>query len=257
MRDDVFYERNDRREMAIKIAVADDERPARSELIYQLKESIEDVEIWEADSGAKILNLVVEQEFDVLFLDINLGDIQGTALIKALKSIRPDMKIIFVTAYSEYAAEAFELEVEDYIMKPFSPKRLARILDRWLLKEREKKEENVKVNPLRRLAISCEGKTVFEEIGNIVYIETCNRGCTIHTVEREYYEGKMIGEYEKKLEGKRFFRCQKSYLINLDQVKEVFPWKNNAFGIRMWGYESEILPVARDKTKLLKQLLGW
>ena len=122
MRDDVFYERNDRREMAIKIAVADDERPARSELIYQLKESIEDVEIWEADSGAKILNLVVEQEFDVLFLDINLGDIQGTALIKALKNIRPDMKIIFVTAYSEYAAEAFELEVEDYIMKPFSPK---------------------------------------------------------------------------------------------------------------------------------------
>lgn len=245
--------------MAIKIAVADDERPARSELIYQLRESVEDVKIWEADSGAKILNLVVEQEFDILFLDINLGDIQGTALIKALKNIRPDMRIIFVTAYSEYAAEAFELEVEDYIMKPFSPKRLSRILDRWLPKEKEEetKDETVKESPLRRLAISCDGKTVFEKISDIVYIETCNRGCMIHTVKQDYYEGKMIGEYEKKLEGKRFFRCQKSYLINLDRVKEVFPWKNNAFGLKMQGYESEILPVARDKTKMLRQLLGW
>ena len=70
--------------MAIKIAVADDERPARSELIHQLRESMEEVDIWEADSGAKTLNLVVEQEFDLLFLDINLGDIQGTDLVKAL-----------------------------------------------------------------------------------------------------------------------------------------------------------------------------
>ncbi len=239
--------------MAIKIAVADDERPARSELIHQLRESIEEVDIWEADSGAKTLNLVVEQEFDLLFLDINLGDIQGTDLVKALKNIRPEMKIVFVTAYSEYAAEAFELEVEDYIMKPFSQKRLARILDRWLPKEETISEEQER----KKLAISCDGKTVFEEISHIVYIETCNRGCIIHTLEHEYYEGKMIGEYEKKLEGKRFFRCQKSYLIHLEHVKEVFPWKNNAFGIRMQGYESEILPVARDKTKTLRKLLGW
>ena len=99
--------------MAIKIVIADDERPARSELIHQLQELIANLEIQEADSGAGVLNLVADQSFDLLFLDINLGDIQGTMLIKALKSMRPDMRIIFVTAYSEYAAEAFELEVED------------------------------------------------------------------------------------------------------------------------------------------------
>ena len=242
--------------MAIKIVIADDERPARSELIHQLQELIANVEIQEADSGAGVLNLVADQSFDLLFLDINLGDIQGTMLIKALKSMRPDMRIIFVTAYSEFAAEAFELEVEDYIMKPFSQKRLKRVLDKWLPKE-EKEETASMERVVKKLAISCEGKTVFENIKNIVYIETCNRGCTIHTVGNEYYEGKMLGEYEKKLEGCKFFRCQKSYLINLDRVKEIFPWKNNAFGIRMQGYEADILPVARDKTKMLRQLLGW
>lgn len=247
--------------MALRIAVADDERPARSEMFHQLQDLLDEVEIFEADSGAAVLDLVTEQEIDLLFLDINLGDIQGTHLIKALKRIRPNMKIVFVTAYSEYAVEAFELEVDDYIMKPFSPKRLKRVLDKCLPKNTDSQEQNleeslIEETELRRLAISCEGKTVFEDIQDIVFIETCNRGCTIHVGKKEYYEGKTIGEYEKKLEGKRFFRCQKSYLINLEQVKEVFPWKNSAFGIRMNGYESEILPVARDKMKLLRHLLG-
>lgn len=247
--------------MALRIAVADDERPARSEMFHQLQDLLGEVEIFEADSGAAVLDLVTEQEIDLLFLDINLGDIQGTHLIKALKRIRPNMKIVFVTAYSEYAVEAFELEVDDYIMKPFSPKRLKRVLDKCLSKDTDSQEQNleeslIEETELRRLAISCEGKTVFEDIQDIVFIETCNRGCTIHVGKKEYYEGKTIGEYEKKLEGKRFFRCQKSYLINLEQVKEVFPWKNSAFGIRMNGYESEILPVARDKMKLLRHLLG-
>ncbi len=247
--------------MAIRIAVVDDERPARSELIHQLQELISEVEIFEADSGAAVLDLVAEQELDLLFLDINLGDIQGTHLIKALKSMRADMRIVFVTAYSEYAVEAFELEVDDYIVKPFSQRRLKRVLDKCLKKEQVEQEVlteegQTEERELRRLAISGEGKTVFEDIRNIVFIETCNRGCTIHVKGKAYYEGKTIGEYEKKLEGKHFFRCQKSYLINLEQVKELFPWKNGAFGIRMYGYESEILPVARDRMKMLRHLLG-
>lgn len=260
MCDNEIHERNGEKGMAIRIAIADDERPARSEMIHQLQELIADAEILEADSGATVLDLVTEQDVDLLFLDINLGDIQGTHLVKALKRIRPNMKIVFVTAYSEYAVEAFELEVNDYIMKPFSPKRLKRVLDKCLRKEQKEQQVSeefpIEEAELRRLAISCEGKTVFEDIRDIVFIETCNRGCTIHVKGKEYYEGKTIGEYEKKLEGKRFFRCQKSYLINLDQVKEVFPWKNSAFGIRMNSYESEILPVARDKMKMIRHLLG-
>ena len=109
---------------------------------------------------------------------------------------------------------------------------------------------------MNRIAISTEGKTIFEEVQNIVYIETYNRGCMIHTVEHDYFEGKTIGEFEKKLADKGFFRSQKSYLVNLNKVKELFLWKNNSFAIKMAGYDKEILPVGREKIKVLRQLLG-
>lgn len=239
--------------MTVKIGIIDDERPARSELRHQLQELLPEAVIEEGDSGAAALELAGASEFDLFFLDINLGDINGTVLVNALKNMRPDMKIIFVTAYSEYAVKAFELGVEDYIMKPYDKERLKKMLGR--LQVEHPKEQEREWGLLKRIAINCEGKTILEEIDNIIYIETCNRGCIIHVKGNEYYEGKNIGEFEKKLPEEKFFRCHKSYLINLDKVKEVFPWRNNSLGLKLEGYEKEILPVGREKTKVLRQLL--
>lgn len=240
--------------MGVRIGIIDDERPARSELRHQLKELLPDAVIEEGDSGAAALELAGASKFDLFFLDINLGDINGTLLVNALKNMRPKMKIIFVTAYSEYAVKAFELGVEDYILKPYDKERLKKMLDKLNLEfSKEQEKEGV---PLKRIAINCEGKTIFEEIDNIIFVETYNRGCLIHVKGCEYYEGKNIGEFEKKLPENRFFRCHKSYLVNLDKVREVFPWRNNSLGLKLEGYEKDILPVGREKTKILRQLLG-
>ena len=163
------------------------------------------------------------------------------------------MKIVFVTAYSEYAVQAFELSVEDYVMKPYNKKRLEKVLKKCLKEETQKKPENV----CKRLAINSNGKTIFEEIENIVYIETYNRGCLIHTKSGEYYESKSLGDYEKQLINMNFFRIHKSYLVSLDKIREVFPWGSNTFSLRMKGYEGNILPISRDKTKVLRKLLGY
>ena len=82
----------------------------------------------------------------------------------------------------------------------------------------------------RRIAINTDGKTIFKEVGDIVYIETYNRGCMIHTVEKDYFEGKSIGDFEKRLCEFGFFRSQKSFLVNLNKVKELFLWKNSGLG---------------------------
>ena len=199
----------------MRIAVIDDERPARSELKHQLWELLKDAQIDEGESGAQALEMAGEVCYDLFFLDINLGDINGTVLVNALKNMQPAMKIVFVTAYSEYAVKAFELEVEDYIMKPFDKKRLEKMLKKCkITKKAEKGTDSV-----RRIAINTEGKTIFKEVGDIVYIETYNRGCMIHTVENDYFEGKTIGEFEKKLGDMGFFRSQKSFLVNLNKVK--------------------------------------
>lgn len=239
----------------MRIAVIDDERPARSELKHQLLELLPDADIEEGDCGAKALEMAGEHAYDIIFLDINLGDINGTVLVNALKNMQPEARIVFVTAYSEYAVKAFELEVEDYVMKPFDRRRLEKVLQKCL-PEKQKKVSGGDSNSIKKIAINLGGRTIFEEIEDIVYIETYNRGCLIHTKNEEYYEGKSIGEYEKKLGDSGFFRCQKSYLINLEKVKEMFLWKNNSFAIKMEGYEKNILPVGREKIKVLKQLLG-
>ena len=243
----------------MKIAVIDDERPARSELKHQLLNLLPDAEIEEGGSGAAALQLAGEYKFDLFFLDINLGDINGTVLVNALKNMQPEMKIVFVTAYSEYAIQAFELGVEDYVMKPFSPKRLKMVLDRLMGGMHADAGTNTEAEHSgetpRRIAINGNNKTIFEDVKDIIYIETYNRGCKVYTVNSVYSDSRTIGEYEKKLSGGHFFRIHKSYLINTDKVKEVFPWGNNSFSLRMQGYEDNILPISRDKTKMLRQML--
>lgn len=237
--------------MGMRIGIVDDERPARSELKHQLKELLPEAVIEEGDSGAAALQMAEQEKYDLFFLDINLGDINGTMLVHALKNMQPEMRVIFVTAYSEYAVKAFELEVDDYVMKPYDKKRLQKVLKKCSVKSEDVKEQTYQ----KRMAISSEGKTIFEEIDRIVYIETLNRGCMIHAAGRDYFETKPIGDYEKKLDRKKFFRCHRSYLINLEKVQEIFPWGNNSLGLKMQGYEKEILPVGRDKVKMLRQLL--
>ena len=239
----------------MRIAVIDDERPARSELKHQILQLLPEAQIDEGESGAQALQMAEKEKYDLFFLDINLGDINGTVLVHALKNMQPEMKIVFVTAYSEYAVKAFELEVDDYILKPFDVRRLEKMLKKCRIGQFPAQEGD-KTGALRKIAINTNGKTVYEEVENIVYIETCNRGCMIHTVEKEYYEGKTIGDFERRLKDMGFFRSQKSYLINLKKVKELFLWGNNSFAVKMEGYDKEVLPVGREKIKVLRQLLG-
>ncbi len=253
----------------MRIAVIDDERPARSELRHQLTEFLPEAVIEEGESGAQALQMAGEDRFDLFFLDINLGDINGTVLVNALKNMQPEDKVIFVTAYSEYAVKAFELGVEDYIMKPYDKRRIEKMLKKcgalgvpggFAAGESAVREiaagEITAGNKIRKIAINTAGRTIFVETEKIVFIETYNRGCLIHTEKEEYFEGKSIGDFEKKLGDMGFFRCQKSYLVNLEKIKEMFLWKNNSFAIKMEGYENHILPVGREKIKTLRHLLG-
>lgn len=240
----------------IKIAVVDDERPARSELKYQLMELLPEAEIDEGDSGAAALKLAGEGTYDLFFLDINLGDISGTDLVHAVQTMQPRARIVFVTAYSEYAVAAFELGVVDYVLKPYEKGRLKKVLDRCLAHDQGQTTAG-KMKMPRKIPINSDGKTIFENVEDLVFLETYQRGCLIHTKKREYYEGKRIGEFEKRLGGGPFFRCHKSYLINLEKVREVFPWGNNSLGVKMEGYDKTVIPVGREKTKTLKSLLGW
>ena len=235
------------------IAVVDDERPARSELKHQILSVLPDADIMEADSGVSALELFASNTFDILFLDINLNDMEGTTLATAASRMMPDAKIIFATAYSDSAVKAFELGVYNYILKPFDPERLKTVLEKCVAEM----DKNTSAKTLaNRIAVNTNRKTIFLDVEKIAYIETSGRSCVIHSQKGDYVENVLLGEYEKKLAPYGFFRIHKSYLINPLAVSELFPWASNSLALRMQGFENDILPVARDKVKALRQVLN-
>ena len=238
----------------MKIAVIDDERPARKELIHQILEAMPDSLIEEADSGAGAIALISSQSFDLLFVDINLNDMEGTTLAAAARRILPNAQIVFATAYSQYAVKAFELGVNNYILKPFDPDRVRRVLEKC------KKDLGLSAAAPSlssdRLAININRTIVLVDIPQIVYIETSGRGCIIHTTDKDYSENLLLGEYEKRLVSHGFCRIHKSFLVNLNYISEIFPWTNNSLAVKMQGFEKNILPVSREKVKLLRQIIG-
>ena len=117
----------------MKIAVIDDERPARKMLIRRVKEVLPDCEITEAESGADALKMFNESDsFDLIFVDMDLGDMEGTTLAATAKRLFPGAKIVFATAYSQYAAKAYEMEIDDYILKPFDPERVHHVVKKCI-----------------------------------------------------------------------------------------------------------------------------
>ena len=279
----------------MKIAVIDDERPARKELIHQILKAMPESRIQEADSGAGALELISSQPFDLLFVDINLTDMEGTTLAAAARRILPGVQIVFATAYSQYAVKAFELGVNNYILKPFDPDRVRRVLEKCQkdLGLTARKPDGQAAAPAAgpsdgraaaaaggpsdgraaapaagqtfspipslssgRLPININRTIILVDIQQIVYIETSGRGCIIHTASRQYTENLLLGEYEKRLAAHSFCRIHKSYLVNLNYISEIFPWANNSLAVKMQGFEKNVLPVSREKVKLLRQLVG-
>ena len=239
----------------MRIAIIDDERPARSELSYQLRQLIPDVELEEAGSGAQALELISHSLFDILFVDIHLGDLKGTDLASVLKKTQPNAKIVFATAYSDYAAKAFELQVDDYLLKPFDPDRLEQVLRRCMPRPGVKPAMDALSG---KLAVTKDRHSTLIDISQVVYIETdgVGRGCILHTTLGNHSDTVSMAEYEKKLTLKGFFRIHKSYLVQLALIADFFPWAGNGFALRMRGFEDTVLPIGRDRVKELRQLLS-
>lgn len=237
----------------MNIAIIEDERPARCELRRQILEILPDTEIAEASSGIKALELLGKEKFDIVFVDIELRDMKGTVLAAALLNINPDVQIVFATAYSEYAVEAFEIGASDYIMKPFHPERVEKVLMKCQARINQLKRTAKK--PVR-LTINSNRKTTILEISRIIYIETDLHGCVIHTKDGDYTENMTITSYEKKLIPCGFYRIHKSYLVNICCISELFLWYNNSFAVKIKNKDETTLPVGRDKLKGLRQLLN-
>lgn len=242
----------------MRIAIVDDEPPARSELRHLIQEILPDAEIVEAESGQQALDLASSENFDVMFIDMLLGDMNGVTLPRTLRRLLPNVAIVFATAYSEYAVPAFELDAVDYILKPFDRQRVEFSIKKILAKQRQTLDEATEPDPqIDKISIWNEKKVTLVDIRDIAYIETDNRCCILHTRKGRFTSTQPLSYFEKRLAKHNFFRIHKSYLANLTDVIEISPWFNNMYCIKLQGFENEVLPVSRKQIKRLKEIFSF
>ena len=178
----------------MRIAVVDDERPARRELVYLIAQCCPDADIAEADSSEKLMKLLDEEKFDVCFVDVDLGGANGTTLASLIKSRQPGIQIIFATAYQEYAVKAFELGAVDYLLKPFDLERVKKTIGR--LEEQKTEQAQMAGGAINKIMVNAgEGFRVLN-VSDIIYIETERRYCKIHTKDRFFLQNESMNYYE-------------------------------------------------------------
>ncbi|HBP65986.1 MAG TPA: DNA-binding response regulator [Desulfosporosinus sp.] len=262
----------------MRVMVVDDERPARDELCYLLRE-ITGVEIVaQAATGEETIRKFQELRPDVLFLDIQMPDASGVDVARELIRLGFSPTIVFATAYDQYAVDAFDVNAVDYLLKPFHEDRLAGTMQR--LKKRlegnnlgeprtltdqiQNREYLAKLDLIYtslQAVEAKEGKLKIEEngqiwlipFGDILYATIEERSVRIVTRERSYLTNYSLTELES-LSNPSFLRVHKSYLAHLDQIHSIIPWFNNTYNLVM-SDKSEI-PVSRTYVKVFRERMG-
>ena len=201
--------------MEINIAICDDERAEITYLTALVQKWAEarDIaaRISDYDSAESFLSAYQNKKTaDILLLDIQMKKMDGVALAKQIRAADKAIQIIFITGYTEYIADGYDVEALHYLLKPVMAEKLASVLDRAM----EKLEHNQ-----RALFISSAGENTRIPLYEIRYLEVVHNYVTIHAAEKHTIK-KSLGEFEKELD-KNFFRIGRSFIINLKYIRKV------------------------------------
>ena len=228
----------------LKAMIVDDEAPARSELRFLLDELGQTEVVAEAASVREAIEKLKEYPCDVMFLDINMPEATGLQLADALQHLKFPPAVVFVTAYSEFALDAFKVHAIDYLVKPVESERLAQAIARV----REHVALHMQAQKSERIPVEKGGKKILIGIDKIRYVMARD------DTDR-YFSTVSLAQLEKRLDGHGFFRVHRGYLVNLSMVDEVESVSGGTLLLTLNGVEDKI-PVSRRRVSALKKALG-
>ena len=233
--------------------VIDDERLARKELISMLNEVTSVQVVSEADSVKSAAEQITTHNPDIIFLDIQMPGESGFEL---LNQVDYGGSVIFVTAYDEYALRAFEVNALDYLLKPVSPERLKKSVERVIKGELLSKPSARRLQYNDRLFIMVDDQMRFIKISSIIYIEAAGDYSNIITADRK--KGlvlKSMKNWEERLPENSFCRVHRSHIVNIEYIERTEKWVNYSFRIYLKGMEEPLI-LSRRYAKRLKQIYG-
>jgi DNA-binding LytR/AlgR family response regulator len=245
----------------LRVLIVDDEYPAREELRYLLRSFPEIEVVGEAAQASEALELIRNIDYDLCFLDVKMPGESGVDLVKHLAELPHKPAVIFVTAYPDYAVEAFDLDAVDYLLKPFDQARLTRALQRLVERGSESMPEGSSgaepesVQTVDKIPVPDRDRTVLVDADDIVYVTAARGYSYLVTAQGRHLVPYSLADLERRLRGKRFFRTHRGYLINLERAKALEPDFNGGLQVVMDDERTRV-PVSRRHARRLKHLLG-
>lgn len=188
----------------------------------------------------------------LFFLDINMPELDGMSLGKILIKLNPNLKIIFITAYRDYAAEAFEIKAFDYLLKPYSEKRIMEVLNN--LSSSKETLQVKEVEKINKVTVFSSEKMLVISLDEIYCIEVAEKESIVYVKDEIYTSKLKISKWEEILPKNKFYRTHRSYIVNLDKIKEVEPWFNGTYILKIQDLKFKV-PVSRNNIKEFKELL--
>lgn len=239
----------------MRTIIIDDEPLARS-LLIELLEEEKDVEIIaECGDGFEGLKAIQELNPDLIFLDIQMPKINGFEMLELLES---PPHVIFTTAYDEYALKAFEVNALDYLLKPVSPERLEKALDKL------RRRATVNITELKdkipqlpeqaqRIVVKQNDSIKILPLQEVYYLESADDYVKIHTAEKYYLKHQTMGRFENQLPAQQFVRIHRAYLLNVQHLAKIDLYEKDRYCVTLRN--NVRLPVSRTGYAKLKTVL--
>jgi two-component system response regulator LytT len=204
-----------------------------------------------------------------LFLDVHMPGLDGFGVIKKLLDKKiPLPQIVFATAYDQYAVKAFEVNAVDYVLKPFDKKRVSQAVEKARKKVQSPSGGTDKLDTLVKLLESQRpqnSKVLLRAAGRLLLVDqkdVCFASIEdgIISVVATSLEGqsncRTLEELLESLDPEMFWRAHRSYVVNINRIKEVVPWFKSSYQLRMDDRKQTEIPVSRAQTKRLRELFG-
>jgi two-component system, LytTR family, response regulator LytT len=254
----------DRGTVTLTTLVVDDEQLARDELSYLLRDFPEIEIIASGSNGLQAIELIRKVEPELVFLDVQMPGLDGIGVVRRLREEGiPLPHFIFVTAYDQYAVEAFRLEAMDYLLKPLDKARLAETIERARRTIQEKKSPEPEppaaktpAAPQRtKLLVRSNSRHFIVDANDLIYATIDNGLISLITTTLEGQSTyRTIEELQASLDRDLFWRVHRSYLVNINRIKEVVPWFKSSYQLRMDDRKHTEIPVSRVQTRRLREL---
>jgi len=257
---------------ALRTLVVDDEQLAREELCFLLGRNDEVEIIGQASDGVSALRLAGELRPDLMFLDVQMPGLTGFEVARRLAEAGMLPTLVFVTAFDQYAVDAFSVNAIDYLLKPVEADRLEQAIER--VRRRRASEEAAKL-PLTpadlekvieavqarqgrrdQLAIRVGERFVLVQAEEVVFASLVDEAILVVTNTVSGTSNyRTLDELQARLDGAVFWRVHRSHLVNITKIKEIVPWFSRNYLLKMKDVKTTEIPVSRSQTRRLREYL--